>query len=118
MKKLIILFTTIILTQVFCVALSQNEKVYNMHTDKAYIIDLDVRPMDMQITNFNVLKVTTVTDIFSNNSQLIIETFEEGISYISYKFKNKSYKVKVLVDNNSKQDENLMELDKIKENNK
>ena len=118
MKKFTVLLVTIILTQVFSMALSQDVKVYNMHTDKAYIIDLDVRPMDLQITNSNILKATTVTDIFSNNSQLIIETFKEGISYISYKFKDKSYTVKVLIDNNAEQDESLMELDKIKENNK
>ena len=113
MKK-IILFILIIFPQIFSSVFAENNSVYNLHTNNAYILDLTVRPMDIQITNNSIIKVEVVTDLFTTNSQLVIQTFDEGISYITYKSNEKSHTVKILVDNKS--DVDLLEIDKPKEN--
>ena len=70
-----------------------------------------VRPIDLQVTNSEVIKAESVTGIFTNDSHLVIKTFKEGISYISYKANEKVYTIKILVDNNANVD--LIEIDKI-----
>lgn len=113
MKK-IFLFILIILPQIFSSVFAEDSSVYNLHTNSAYILDLSNRPKDLQVTNPSIIKAETVTDIFSTDSQLVIKTFDEGISYITYKFDEQAFTIKILVDNKSTED--LLEIDKPKEN--
>lgn len=113
MKKFL-LFILITLPQIFSIAFAEDSAIYNLHTNNAYILELTVRPMDLQITNNSIIKAEVVTDIFTTNSQMVITTFDEGISYITYKSNNKPYTIKILVDNKANVD--LLEIDKPKEN--
>lgn len=119
MKKAVIYaVTALIFSLLFSTALfaaEKNTSVLNLHTDGAYILDLSSRPMDLQITNKNVINAEAVTDILGAESQLVITTFNEGISYITYKSNNVIHTIKILVDNKEQVDENLLEIDKVKE---
>lgn len=114
MKK-IILTTLILLTAQTCVSAMDTEKTINLHTNTSYILDLDKRPMDLQITNPRILEAEATTDIFSEQSQLMLTTREEGISYVTFKQGKINRTLKILVDNNEKVDESVIEIDTIKE---
>lgn len=115
MKRIILVLILTLLCQSTSFAAEKNTSVFNLHTDGAYVLDLDSRPMDLQITNKNVVNAEAVTDIIGTESQLVITTFNEGISYITYKSNNVIHTIKILVDNKEDVDENLLEIDKIKE---
>ena len=115
MKKIILILILTLISQAVSFAAENSPSVINLHTDCAYVLDLDSRPMELQITNKNVVNAEIVTDILGVESQLVINTFNEGISYITYKANNITYTIKVLVDNQEPEDKNLLEIDKVKE---
>lgn len=117
MKKLILLMTFIILCPNVANAL-ENSSVMNLHTNEAYVVDLNARPMELQNSNPRIVKTEAVTDIYPEDSSLLINTFEEGISYVSFKLNGKLKTVKILIDDKGVEDEGLTKLDKIEDNKK
>lgn len=119
MKKTVLFTITALIINLLCFSITfaaeKSTSVFNLHTDGAYVLDLNYRPMDLQITNKNVVNAEAVTDILGTESQLVIRTFDEGISYITYKSNNIVYTIKVLVDNKEPVDDSLLEIDKVKE---
>lgn len=119
MKKSFLIHTAIILAVIctcLCPAFGQNaEKVINLHTDGAYMIGLSERPIELKVSNENVLRAEVVTNLYSPESQIVIKSLEEGISYITYKTKSKMHSIKVLVDDNAPVDKDLTEIDKVRE---
>lgn len=119
MKKRFLIYTAIILIVIctcLCPAFCQNaERVINLHTDGAYMIGLSERPIELKVSNENVLRAEVVTNLYSPESQIVIKSIEEGISYITFKTKSKQHSIKVLVDNNSPVDKDLTEIDKVRE---
>lgn len=115
MKKLL---TVLCLSMLFTVsqAFALNpQKTINLHSDGVYILNVEKRPQDIQVTNPRILEVTSTGDIFSANSQLVLTTQEEGISYVTYKQGDITYTIKVLIDNQEEVDSSVIELDTIKE---
>ena len=110
MKKLFDILILAILPLFFCSVFAQDVSVYNLNSQNAYILAINGRPFDLSVSNPDVLKVSVVTDLFSTNSQLVLETFKEGISYITYRLNDKEQVAKILVDNKSVVD--LIELDR------
>ena len=82
-----------------------------------YILEVDARPKDIQVTNPNILEVTSTSDSFTPTGQLVLRTQQEGISYVTYKYgkSNAKYTIKVLIDNNQSVDGSVFELDTIKD---
>ena len=105
-------FVTSCLNPAFC---KNADKVINLHTDGAYLVGLSERPIELKVSNENVIRAEVVTDLYSPEAQIVIKTLEEGISYITFKTKSKPHSIKVLVDNNSPIDKDLTEIDKVKE---
>lgn len=114
MKKLM-LTTLILLTAPACAFALDTEKVLNLHTNSSYILDLDKRPMDLQVTNPRILEAEATSDIFTEQSQLMLTTSEEGISYVTFKQGKVNHTLKILIDDNEKVDDSVIEIDTIKE---
>ncbi len=120
MKKFF-LTITIIIFSIFIYscqkpAFCQNvDRIVNLHTDGAYILEMNERPIGLKVSNEKVIRAEVVTDLYTTESQIVIKSFEEGISYITFKTKSKPHSIKVLVDNNSPSDKDLTEIDKVKE---
>lgn len=102
------------MTVSFVFAIEQGE-VFNLKTEHSYIIPLERRPLNLQNSNENALKVESVTDIMSEVSTLLITTKEEGISYISFKQGESEITIKILVDNMAEEYSKLLILDKPKD---
>lgn len=119
MKKILLTLNSVILLFICaCIypAFCQNtDKTFNIHTDGAYMISINERPLELKVTNEKVIRVEVITDLYSPESQIVIRSFGEGISYINFKTRTKSHSIKVLVDNNSPVDTDLTEIDKVKE---
>lgn len=114
MKKLIsaLLLLFAIQTQVFSL---ETETTINLHANCSYILDLEKRPIDLQVTNPRILEADSTTEIYSQQSQLMLTTLDEGISYVTFKLGNIHHTIKVLVDNNEEIDSSVTEIDTIKE---
>ena len=120
MKNKFLTITAIICSVFVCFSLdpvfSQSaDKIINLHTDGAYIVGLDERPIELKVSNEKVIRAEVVTNLYSPESQIVIKSLEEGISYITFKTKSKPHSIKVLVDNNSPVDKDLTEIDKVRE---
>ena len=120
MKKIFLTITAIIFSLFICFshcpALCQNiDRVINLHTDCAYMLGINERPIELKVSNEKVIRAEVVTDLYSPESQIVIKSLEEGISYITFKTKSKPHSIKVLVDNKSPADKDLTEIDKVKE---
>lgn len=116
MKKIILILTMLLLPQFFSHASAQEPvKTINLHSGAAYILDFDKRPIELQVTNPRILKAEVTTEIFSEESQIVIRTYEEGISYITFKNGNTPKTIKVLIDNKAPLDDSVIELDTVKE---
>lgn len=115
MKKLILVLIMTIMPQLFFSAFAQQTRVINLHSDGAYILNMDNRPMELDISNKNVVNAEVLTELYTPDSQLVVRTFQEGISYITFKLKNKPNTIKVLVDNRSPVDKEVIEIDRVKE---
>ena len=110
MKKLILaLIISIFATTANAV---ENNTVLNLKTDNSYIIPLKNRPQDLQNSNTKIVNVDAITGITAEDSSILITTFEEGISYITFKENDIPITIKLLIDNKAEQDKNLMILDK------
>lgn len=112
MKKLILLTIILILSQLFLFAYAEENDVLNLHSNNSYILELNTRPFDVQITNPRIIKTEITTDLYTNNSQLILTTIQEGISYVSYKTNNIIRTIKILVDNQAPITQTVIEIDK------
>ena len=110
MKRLLIILTLIILPLFLGSVFAKDTPVYNLHSEGVYLLSVGHRPFDLSVSNTDVIKVGVVTDLFSTNTQLVLQSVKEGISYITYKVDDKEYVIKILVDNNSNVD--LIEIDK------
>ena len=111
MKKFILLLTMVLFSQLFINANAKEpDKTINLHTDGAYILLLNTRPIEMTISNPQIINAEVTTEIYSQDSQ----TLTEGIAYINYKLKNTPQTIKVLVDNNAPVDKDVIEIDKVK----
>lgn len=115
MKKFILLLTMVLFSQLFINANAKEpDKTINLHTDGAYILLLNTRPIEMTISNPQIINAEVTTEIYSQDSQIVIKTLTEGIAYINYKLKNAPQTIKVLVDNNAPVDKDVIEIDKVK----
>lgn len=115
MKKLLTVFL-ILLIQPVCQVFALNpEKTINLHSDSIYILNIDKRPQDIQVTNPRILEATTTSDIFSQSGQIVLTTQEEGISYVTYKQGKITYTIKVLIDNQQEVDSSVIELDTLED---
>lgn len=117
MKKILSLFFILAIQsscQVFAIT---PQKTVNLHTGSVYILSVDARPKDIQVTNSNILEVTSTSDSFTPRGQLVLTTLQEGISYVTYKYgkTNLEYTIKFLIDNNQPVDKSVIELDTIKD---
>lgn len=112
MKKLILILATIIFAQAPNYAF-ENGTVLNLHSEKTYVIDIEGRPNDIQVSNKRISTVNSTTELYSDESQLLITTSEEGISYVTYKIKNVTKTIKLLIDNKADEDPNLWVLDEV-----
>lgn len=115
MKRLILLLIMTLIPQFLFSAFAEQVRVINLHSDGAYILYVDNRPMELDVSNKNVIDAEILTELYTPESQLVIRTFQEGISYITFKLKNKSNTIKVLVDNKAPVDKDVIEIDKVKE---
>ncbi len=115
MKKLLAIFCLLIASTGSSALALEPQKTINLHSDGVYILSIEKRPIDIQVTNPRILEVTSTSDIFSTSSQLVMTTQEEGISYITYKQGNVTYTIKVLIDNQQDVDSSVIELDSIKD---
>ena len=115
MKKFILLLTMVLFSQLFINANAKEpDKTINLHTHGAYILLLNTRPIEMTISNPQIINAEVTTEIYSQDSQIVIKTLTEGIAYINYKLKNTPQTIKVLVDNNAPVDKDVIEIDKVK----
>lgn len=117
MKKILALFFILALQNTCQVFALTPQKTINLHAGGVYILEVDARPKDIQVTNPNILEVTSTSDSFTPTGQLVLRTQQEGISYITYKYgkSNAKYTIKVLIDNNQSVDGSVFELDTIKD---
>lgn len=115
MKKLFTALLILLMQPAGQVLALNPEKTINLHSDSIYILNVDKRPQDIQVTNPRILEATTTSDIFSQSGQIVLTTQEEGISYVSYKQGKITCTIKVLIDNNEDVDESVIELDTIKD---
>ena len=117
MKKILTLLCIIALQNTCQVFALTPQKTINLHSGSVYILNVDARPKDIQVTNPNILEVTSTSDSFTPTGQLVLSTRQEGISYITYKYgkTNSEYTIKVLIDNNQSVDPSVIELDTIKD---
>ena len=116
MKKMILALAVFLSVQTFCSVFAvEVNKTINLHSGCAYLYNLDKRPMDMKVSNPNVLKSEAVTEIYSPESQRVLTTLEEGISYVSFKQGGKPYTIKFLVDDKQPVDASVVEIDMIKD---
>ncbi len=120
MKKIAILLCILALQNACEVFALTPQKTVNLHSDGVYVLSTDARPKNIQVTNPNILEVTSTSDSFTPTGQLIFATHQEGISYVTYKYgkTNAQYTIKVLIDNNQALDPSVIELDTIKDTNK
>lgn len=114
MKKLISALLLLFTIQTYAFSI-ETEKTINLHSNSSYILDLKKRPIDLQVTNPRILEADSTTEIYSEQSQLMLTTTDEGISYVTFKQGNINHTIKVLVDNNEKIDSSVTEIDTIKE---
>lgn len=115
MKKLILILIMTLIPQLSLCAFAEQIRIINLHADGAYILNLDNRPMELNVSNKNVINAEVLTELYTSDSQLVLRTYQEGISYITFRLKNKLNTIKVLVDNNAPVDKDLIEIDKVKE---
>ncbi len=117
MKKILTLFFILSLQNLIPVFAITAQKTINLHSDGVYVLSTEARPKNIEVTNPNILEVTSTSDSFSPTGQLLFTTYNEGISYVTYKYgkANTDYTIKVLIDNNQSVDQSVIELDTIKE---
>jgi hypothetical protein len=113
MKKIFFLIALFFIFVCLPCFASEDDNVLNLHAGNSYILFLDERPLNLQNSNTRILKVDLVTNVLDNNSSLLITAVEEGISYITYKINEETKTLKILIDNNSQDDKNLIKLDKV-----
>ena len=119
-KKILFLLMLMFISNVFSTANAVEPKqVLNLHTNESYVIDFSARPKFIKNSNTQIVKAESITDIFSQDASLLITTFREGISYISFQLNNKEVTLKLLIDNNAQEDDSILKLDRPenKENN-
>ena len=117
MKKLLTLFFILMLQNSAQVYALDTQKTINLHSDNVYILSLDARPKNIDVSNPSVVEVTSTSDSFTQTGQLVFNTQQEGISYVTYKYgrNNDSATIKVLVDNRQAVDASVIELDTVKD---
>ena len=111
MKKIILTLTALFFVQIQSFAV-ENNNILNLHTGNSYIIPTQQRAINLQNSNPRIVTVEADTDIDSSDSSLLITTYEEGIAYISFKQKNETITIKILIDNKADEDTNILKLDK------
>ena len=84
----------------------------NLNSNNSYILILPYRPLELKSSNNEVVRVESVTNFDEDDSSILITTFKEGISYISFMQKTKEITYRFLVDDLSKEDISLIKLDK------
>lgn len=94
-----------------CAQSLENNTILNLKTGKAYVIEIDSRPMSLQNSNSRIVTAEVVTNIEETDSSIVLTTNEEGIAYINFKLENKPKTIKLLIDNNAPEDENLLIID-------
>ncbi len=117
MKKLLTLFLMLFLQNSVQVFALEPQKTLNLHSGNVYVMSIDSRPKNIEVTNPAVVEVTSTSDSFTQTGQLVFNTLQEGISYVTYKHgrNNASSTIKVLVDNHQAVDASVIELDIIKD---
>ena len=111
MKKIFLLLFVLMFVSLQSVA-AENVRVMNLHTGDSYIIPLKNRPLNLKNSNENIVSAEPVTNIFDADSSILLTTYKEGIAYITYKQKNETYTLKLLIDNKAIEDNDLIKLDK------
>lgn len=111
MKKLLLILTALILMPVQVYAI-ENGAVLNLKTGNSYILPLQKRPLKLQNSNPRAVCAEAVTNIEEADTSLLITTFEEGISYITFKQKNSEITLKLLIDNQAEEDKNIIKIDR------
>ena len=61
----------------------------NLNSNNSYILILPYRPLELKSSNNEVVRVESVTNFDEDDSSILITTFKEGISYISFMQKTK-----------------------------
>lgn len=113
-KRVFYSFFVFLMTMSYACAIEQGQ-VFNLKTENSYIIPLKKRPLNLQNSNEEAIKVEAVTDVLSEESTLLVTTKEEGISYISFKQGENEITIKILVDNMAEEYTDLLILDKPKD---
>lgn len=109
-KKLLLILTIVFFMPHWAQALEDNS-IMNLKTGKAYVMELDSRPMSLQNSNPKIVTAEVVTNIEETDSSIVLTTHEEGIAYINFKLENKPKTIKLLIDNNAVEDTNLLIID-------
>ncbi len=86
--------------------------IYNLREKNIYILNLGYRAEKIDISDTNILNITPVTSISSDNEKVIIETLKNGVCDVLINSKNKIYKYRFISgDIFQDEKEELIELD-------
>lgn len=109
-----IIFTLIFLCTLFNTigtAFAVQTKNLTLKNDDEYILFMDSRPMQIQISNPRLVKVQVVSDIFNTDSKVIIKTYDKGTTNIFLKTKTDGLMLNVSITDKANLNDNIMQID-------
>ena len=79
MKKLLTLFLMLFLQNSVQVFALEPQKTLNLHSCNVYVMSIDSRPKNIEVTNPAVVEVTSTSDSFTQTGQLVFNTLQAMI---------------------------------------
>ena len=71
--------------------------VFNLKINNLYLLDIDGKSEDIQVSNEDIIKIEPLTLISNNSHQLVIDTYNTGICDVGIKTENKNYKIRFII---------------------
>ncbi len=104
-----ILTAAILLLQTSSSAFCANytENLILQPTDTAMLF-FDERPMNLEISNPNIVKARTISNIFADDSKVTVEALDFGTSNLIVKTKSNQYLYKIEVQKNPPKDTSMI----------
>lgn len=100
-----ILLAAISSSNAFCA--NSTETLILQPTDTA-VLFFDERPMDLKVSNPDIVKVQTISNIFANDSKVTVEALDLGTSNLVVKTKNNQYLYKIKVQEQPPKDTSMI----------
>ncbi len=78
-----------------CCALSkENINLYNLQKDNMYIINLESKAINVDVSDSEIIKILPVTSIYEDKKQLFIEALENGVCDVIVTTSDSNYKIR------------------------